>query len=526
MIPVNYAWYLAHHEPEFEARLKNSYDEGTAWSCAHGTGRWKADCGCHTGGEPGWNQAWREPLREALNELDVSAMNAFDAWAPALFKDVEIASQRALELFHPQASVRSALLTECVKEGQSKEEAWYALELLRFSHYMFTSCGWFFTDLAGIETLQILKYALRTLQILESRGEPSLTRERLLKTLKSAHSNTGPTGADIFTALESEALPAPAYLAMGAWTEEFSGEPTPYTLAPFWKITERVSRQSGNWTFHAYRFKHSDFLKIEDAWLAYPSPGPRAETYWILLGDKLSIHSLPEEFPQEGEAFFKKLDGVKSVIALPIKTLPADIRELLAIHLEKEFWSLHGKAVAEMDSALSEHAMACQRLEVAIPAPLLAMRQVLDAQQLQHWVFAWMEGQSQEDLERARVLSQRLNVQGIRPDLGHLGLFLERYLAKLEVLLLHPQGNPESWMPFFHLLDLIDALRWSALRTRLENIAEPLFDGITQYIKTGEYPETLPLSDTLVLLDRLNFNVELAKSRFQKNLISVAVNLK
>ena len=31
----------------------------SAWSCAHGVGRWKEDCGCHTGGRPGWNQQWR-----------------------------------------------------------------------------------------------------------------------------------------------------------------------------------------------------------------------------------------------------------------------------------------------------------------------------------------------------------------------------------------------------------------------------------------------------------------------------------
>src|SRR5215510_5413038 len=67
---TNYAEYLDHHSPELEVEIDSGpLSEGTSWSCAHGVGRWTRDCCCHTGGEPGWHQAWRTPLREALNFL-------------------------------------------------------------------------------------------------------------------------------------------------------------------------------------------------------------------------------------------------------------------------------------------------------------------------------------------------------------------------------------------------------------------------------------------------------------------------
>ena len=59
--------------PDRDTRVHES-----AWSCAHGVRRWKDDCGCHTGGEPGWNQAWRAPLREALDLVREHGVEVFE----------------------------------------------------------------------------------------------------------------------------------------------------------------------------------------------------------------------------------------------------------------------------------------------------------------------------------------------------------------------------------------------------------------------------------------------------------------
>lgn len=62
---TNYAEYLANYRSDYEVDIK----QASSWSCFHGVGRWKEDCGCSTGGHPGWNQKWRKPLREALDYL-------------------------------------------------------------------------------------------------------------------------------------------------------------------------------------------------------------------------------------------------------------------------------------------------------------------------------------------------------------------------------------------------------------------------------------------------------------------------
>src|SRR4029450_10929010 len=62
---TNYGQFLELHPPTHEVEIA----EGTAWSCAHGIGRWQSDCGCPAGSQPGWHQRWRAPLRAALDHL-------------------------------------------------------------------------------------------------------------------------------------------------------------------------------------------------------------------------------------------------------------------------------------------------------------------------------------------------------------------------------------------------------------------------------------------------------------------------
>src|SRR5260370_24302310 len=85
---TNYAEYLDEHPPAYEVEIDNGpQGEGTSWSCLHGVSRWIRDCGCHTGGEPGWNQRWRAPLREALDFLrDENAVH-FEPTRGELFLD-------------------------------------------------------------------------------------------------------------------------------------------------------------------------------------------------------------------------------------------------------------------------------------------------------------------------------------------------------------------------------------------------------------------------------------------------------
>ena len=181
------AEWLDGHPAEWEAQVRLS-----AWSCAHGVGRWMEDCGCHTGGEPGWNQAWRRPLRNALDLLRDNANEVFERRAAKVLRDPWVARDAYVDVLLGATTI-DAFLTAHAIVGADAVEALTLLECQRHAMLMYTSCGWFFNDLAGIETLQILRYAARCLDLLEELGEPAPT-EAFLDVLAQASSNSPEEG--------------------------------------------------------------------------------------------------------------------------------------------------------------------------------------------------------------------------------------------------------------------------------------------------------------------------------------------
>lgn len=195
---TNYGEYLEEHPPQMEVAINNGpEDEGTSWSCPHGVGRWIRDCGCHTGGEPGWNQRWRTPLRLALDLLRDQNVAHFEATRGDLFLDPWRARDAGIELILDQNHSREEFLNVHAGRWLSSDEQWRALaylELQRMLLLMYTSCGWFFNDISGIETIQILKYACRAIDLMEQLDLPSM-RGRFLEILAEAKSNRPELGS-------------------------------------------------------------------------------------------------------------------------------------------------------------------------------------------------------------------------------------------------------------------------------------------------------------------------------------------
>ncbi len=177
---TNYGEFLEKYPPTHEALIL----ENTAWSCAHGIERWRSDCGCSSG-RPGWNQKWRTPLREALDLLRDILAPLFaeegirclrDPWeARDGFIDVLLDREpEAFDRFLERHQARP------LNRGE-RTQARRLLEMQRFALLMYTSCGWFFDDIAGIETVQILQYACRALQLAEEAFGKSFENEFLAK---------------------------------------------------------------------------------------------------------------------------------------------------------------------------------------------------------------------------------------------------------------------------------------------------------------------------------------------------------
>jgi hypothetical protein len=144
-----------------------------------------ADCGCHTGGPEGWSQAWRGPLRRAFDGLRDWGIEAFERRGRSLLRDPWAARDEYLGLLIGAVSWDAFAARHITGDGH---EAGVLLDAQRNAVLMYTSCGWFFNDLAGIETIQVMKYAARAIDLYEQLGEAPPV-DAFLDVLAEARSN-------------------------------------------------------------------------------------------------------------------------------------------------------------------------------------------------------------------------------------------------------------------------------------------------------------------------------------------------
>jgi len=190
---INYGAFLKRFPPVYEVELdEGPKGKGTSWSCSHGVGRWEEDCGCSTGGQAGWNQKWRKPLREALNFLRDELSGILEGEGKKVFIEpweardgyIQVILDRSLGSIH-------AFFERFGLPGLPEAERVKGLRLLEMERHalqMFTSCGWFFNDVSGIETILILQHASRAIQLAEEWTNPGM-EDQFLERLTQAKSN-------------------------------------------------------------------------------------------------------------------------------------------------------------------------------------------------------------------------------------------------------------------------------------------------------------------------------------------------
>ena len=187
----NYASYLHHHPASLHATLRKGEEKkGTSWSCAHGVGRWMRDCGCHTGGSEGWNQKWRAGLRRSLDNLYSRVYAIFTSEIDRIFSGKVKADEfltSAGKVFSGRTGMKAFLRKYELTDGAAKETA-EILCGMKYMHYAFTSCGFFFSDISGLEPRQDIKYALRAVTIFQNYTDEILMIP-FLNDLRDARSN-------------------------------------------------------------------------------------------------------------------------------------------------------------------------------------------------------------------------------------------------------------------------------------------------------------------------------------------------
>jgi alpha-amylase/alpha-mannosidase (GH57 family) len=196
---TNYAEYLSLFEPEYEVEIY----ENSSWSCVHGVERWRSNCGCETGGQAGWNQKWRKPLREGLNWLRDELDLIFETEMKKYHKNpFQVRNEYINVILNRNTNfVENFLQKHFGKDLDElqKTNVMRLLEMQRQGQLMFASCAWFFCELSGIETVQCLMYANRAIQLGE-RVSQKILEPKFLEKLSEAKSNYAHegTGADIY----------------------------------------------------------------------------------------------------------------------------------------------------------------------------------------------------------------------------------------------------------------------------------------------------------------------------------------
>jgi len=192
---ANYGSFLEEFPPEYECEIVDN----TSWSCVHGIERWRSNCGCN-GGKPGCNQLWRAPLRQALDELRDAVVPLTEQEGGKLFKDVWAARDGYIEVVLDRGAESVERFFRAheshILSDPERVRALELMELQRHAQLMYTSCGWFFDDIAGIETVQVIAYAARVLQLAQElfAGQAVALEPSFLVHMAAARSNDASAG--------------------------------------------------------------------------------------------------------------------------------------------------------------------------------------------------------------------------------------------------------------------------------------------------------------------------------------------
>lgn len=246
---TNYAEYLDKYRSNCEVDIKQS----SSWSCFHGVGRWKEDCGCSTGGHPGWNQKWRKPLRDALDYLRDELIVVFENEGQKYFDNVWNVRNKYINVILDRNEMNvKKFQQENFKPDLTDDDKVHAMELLeiqRQAMLMYTSCGWFFSEISGIETVQIMKYAARAMQ-LAARFTSKKLEEKFLEILSQAKSNIPEfgTGKDIFERFVKPSIITVKQIAtlwaLSSLYQDFEDEENVYCYTITRKAYKKVQKNS------------------------------------------------------------------------------------------------------------------------------------------------------------------------------------------------------------------------------------------------------------------------------------------
>jgi len=337
-----YGQHLERFPPTHEAQIFSP----SSWSCAHGVERWRSDCGCRTGGLPGWTQSWRAPLREALDWLRDELARRFEERGARLLRDPWAVRDDFIDVILDRSpgNVDAFLARHATRPLTAAERVTCLrlLEMQRASLLMFTSCGWFFDELSGLEPVQILQYAGRAIQLCDEVLDDDL-EPAFLQRLERARSNI-PEHRDGRRIYSAQVRPArvtlgkvAAHHAMTSLFEEFGEKTRVYAYEvrrESWHSTE-----AGSATVAVGEVEVTDLITGASAPFScgvihVGDHNPRCGISdqpgtSVALADELAVHAAASDLP----AIFRTLDRHFGSLGYSLQALFRDEQRRLLTRL-------------------------------------------------------------------------------------------------------------------------------------------------------------------------------------------------
>jgi hypothetical protein len=479
---TNYSEYLTINPPTHEAEIV----ENTAWSCSHGLGRWNTNCGCNSGGKPGWGQSWRAPLRNALDHLRDSLVEPFETKASEFLTDPWLARDEyiGMVLDRSEASLNKFLALYARRSLTDDEvpTVFSLLEMQRHAMLMYTSCGWFFDELSGLETVQVIMYAGRTLQLAQ-RLFPDHHEETFRGLLQSAKSNLAEfgDGAQIF---DKFVKPAQVSLLDVA---------AHYAIASMYQLAGRGDLE------RAYELKTIEDLRLESG-KAHLALGV---CFGVLHFGDHNVMAGVRDYP--GDADFRGM--VRNARdSFQDANLPDVVRQLdryfneASYTLKSLFRDERQKIVSSLLSSTMDDAEASYRFIYERHAPLMGLLGGMGAPlpKMLHLTAEFVLNTSlrrafnadELNVERIRTLIDTADRERIQWDSAWLAYSLTRRFGKMaDELALKPR---EDLLHRFNLaVDLVRSLPFEVDLARVQNVYYQL--------KQNVYPLFAEKSDTAAL---------------------------
>ena len=240
---TNYGQFLERHPADHFVEIV----ENSSWSCVHGVERWRSNCGCNSGGHGNWTQEWRAPLRAALDWLRDTLIPVYQEKAQSLLKEPWLARDNYIRMIINRSEANlAAFFADHATHPLNPEEQVGALKLLELQRHallMYTSCGWFFDELSGLETVQVIHYASRAVQLAKEFIGDQI-ESQFLERLRNAKSNLPEhgDGAQIY-----EKWVKPAYINI----DKLAGH---YAVS---SVFENYSEKTSIYCYHVDREEYS-----------------------------------------------------------------------------------------------------------------------------------------------------------------------------------------------------------------------------------------------------------------------------